>query len=638
MLRSRVVLFLLLALATSGLLEPARATDVSGTITTTTWTKANSPYRVTGDITVPAGHKLTIFPGVDVLFDSNAQFVVEGALAAEGAVTDSVRFLPGKAACWGGIRITGGSNCSIAYTRISGGKTTGAWPGGCGGALYVGSNTTQPTVTVSHSVFSGNQSDAGGVVFLYNGALPMTDCTVANNTGHGVETITVLTMVRCTVARNSKAGAYMGGAGFWNKSINMTNCVISENTTAGVSTYDGSIVMQDCAVWGNSGWGVQNGGNLSMTNCVVTRNTGGFSQGTMVANASLLNCTISGNGRSIYNDGAGVTLAKCLVSGGSIENYGASQRTASLTLSNCTVYNAGTVKSSCYKAPTGSLGSGYAKLKLQNTIVWGTSINVVNGEVTVTYSDIQQDAGVFPGTGNINADPLFVDPANRNFRLSALSPCVDTGDPASALDFDGSRADMGASILIPNLVPVCSPIPDVTEKEGRVIQFVISASDPDGQSLVYSATSLPDGATLYPTTGAFSWTPPRGWVAPPATRRDTTFVFFVSDGIATASASVRITVLPAERAFTVLQNAPNPFNPSTVVRFSLPEAGHVTLAVYGVNSRLVRTLVDRPLTAGLHEVVWDGRDGNGRDVASGAYIYRLTAPQGTVTRRMVLLR
>jgi len=98
------------------------------------------------------------------------------------------------------------------------------------------------------------------------------------------------------------------------------------------------------------------------------------------------------------------------------------------------------------------------------------------------------------------------------------------------------------------------------------------------------------------------------------------------------------TLLPEPVAFTLSQNMPNPFNPSTTLRFGLPEAGHVTLAVYDVNGRLVRNLAAGRFEAGRHEVVWDGKDDNGREVASGVYLARLTAPQGVVTRKMMLLR
>jgi len=106
----------------------------------------------------------------------------------------------------------------------------------------------------------------------------------------------------------------------------------------------------------------------------------------------------------------------------------------------------------------------------------------------------------------------------------------------------------------------------------------------------------------------------------------------------TAVAPVSVLVSSRPVAFTLSQNTPNPFNPSTTLRFGLPEAGHVTLAVYDVNGRLVRALVGQAFLPGQHEVVWDGRDGDGREVASGVYMARLTAPQGVLTRRMVLLR
>ncbi|HQI75815.1 MAG TPA: FlgD immunoglobulin-like domain containing protein, partial [Candidatus Latescibacteria bacterium] len=95
---------------------------------------------------------------------------------------------------------------------------------------------------------------------------------------------------------------------------------------------------------------------------------------------------------------------------------------------------------------------------------------------------------------------------------------------------------------------------------------------------------------------------------------------------------------PSSRAFYLDQNTPNPFNPSTTLRFGLPDAGHVTLAVYDVNGRLVRNLAGRIFLSGQHDVVWDGCDNNGRAVASGVYLVRLTAREGVLTRRVTLLR
>jgi len=91
-------------------------------------------------------------------------------------------------------------------------------------------------------------------------------------------------------------------------------------------------------------------------------------------------------------------------------------------------------------------------------------------------------------------------------------------------------------------------------------------------------------------------------------------------------------------ALTLRQNHPNPFNPSTVIAFALPTARQVDLAVYTVDGRRVTTLVSEPLPAGHHEIVWDGRDGGGRRVASGAYFYRLRAGDEVQVRRMVMVK
>jgi hypothetical protein len=64
--------------------------------------------------------------------------------------------------------------------------------------------------------------------------------------------------------------------------------------------------------------------------------------------------------------------------------------------------------------------------------------------LSATFNDIRQTAGVYPGTGNQNRDPRFVDPGNGNLNLGIRSRCIDAGDPGWPLDPDGSRADLGA--------------------------------------------------------------------------------------------------------------------------------------------------------------------------------------------------
>jgi hypothetical protein len=87
------------------------------------------------------------------------------------------------------------------------------------------------------------------------------------------------------------------------------------------------------------------------------------------------------------------------------------------------------------------------------------------------------------------------------------------------------------------------------------------------------------------------------------------------------------------------QNIPNPFNPTTTIKYQIKESGHVSLRIYNVAGKLVRTLVDGQRKSGLlHETTWDGRNNRGQPVASGVYFYKLVASNFTQTKKMVLLK
>jgi hypothetical protein len=91
--------------------------------------------------------------------------------------------------------------------------------------------------------------------------------------------------------------------------------------------------------------------------------------------------------------------------------------------------------------------------------------------------------------------------------------------------------------------------------------------------------------------------------------------------------------------FALRQNVPNPFNPTTVIGYDVPAGGgHVTLRIYDVAGRLVRTLVDGTQSAGVKNVMWQGENDRGARVATGVYFYRLTAPGFEQTRKMVLVQ
>jgi parallel beta-helix repeat protein len=90
---------------------------------------------------------------------------------------------------------------------------------------------------------------------------------------------------------------------------------------------------------------------------------------------------------------------------------------------------------------------------------------------------------------------------------------------------------------------------------------------------------------------------------------------------------------PPPIGFEMVQNYPNPFNSRTVISFSLPQAGRVTIAVYDLLGREIRTLLDEYRQAGIHHVAFDATD-----LPSGIYFYSLQAGESVESRRMVLLK
>ncbi len=108
-----------------------------------------------------------------------------------------------------------------------------------------------------------------------------------------------------------------------------------------------------------------------------------------------------------------------------------------------------------------------------------------------------------------------------------------------------------------------------------------------------------------------------------------------TDGGETAAKS-STDALPTD--FELKQNYPNPFNPTTTIVYSLPQAEQVSLEVFNVNGQKVRTLIDGFVEAGDHLIVWDSKDDNNKKVASGVYLYKLTAGEYSSSQKMTLMK
>jgi hypothetical protein len=487
-------LYLLLLL----LVSTVSATEVSGTISTTTWTSVGSPYRVSGEAVVPPGETLTIEAGVDVLFDADVPFQVEGALHVAGTKADSVRFMPGTAPSWGGLRISSGDSSSLRYCTVTGVFATDA------GGVAVSDGAT---ILLINCVLADNSTDqsGGGIALFDSVAAHIESCSIRNNSsgwgGGGIYAYpgVQLRVYATEIVENTSDGSGSGAALF------VADERLPEWSPKGPHP---SVIFDQCTITRNVATGEWNP-------------TGGTVYIVMNADPQvmILNCTITDN----TGPKAGIKVHLSIL------------HRVSKTLSDS------------------------LHLLINNSIVWGNDspYNVWTGSNTlryrIEYSNIEGGSLFeYAGTGIIDTDPLFADAENDDYRLLEDSPCIDSGDP-TLTDPDDSRSDMGATV------------------------------GPYEHPVAVQETSRPVAFRLHPAT-------------------------------------------------------PNPFNPSTTIRYTLPESGNATLSIWSVDGRRVRTLVDGHVTAGTHSVAWDGMDATGRAAASGVYVVRLTTRTRTVVQAVTLVR
>ncbi len=90
--------------------------------------------------------------------------------------------------------------------------------------------------------------------------------------------------------------------------------------------------------------------------------------------------------------------------------------------------------------------------------------------------------------------------------------------------------------------------------------------------------------------------------------------------------------------YHLAQNVPNPFNPQTTIQFSIPNSEFVILNIFNVQGQQIRQLVNKVLGAGVHSVVWNGKDNQGNNVPSGMYIYRIRAGKFFEQKKMLLIK
>ena len=120
---------------------------------------------------------------------------------------------------------------------------------------------------------------------------------------------------------------------------------------------------------------------------------------------------------------------------------------------------------------------------------------------------------------------------------------------------------------------------------------------------------------------------------------DDAFIFCIDDATIHSDGGTANDDNTAPALTTRLEgNYPNPFNPSTTIRYSLQEASPVSIEIYNLRGQLVHTLVDEFKETGNHSVIWNGLDQNNRSVPSGVFLYRMKAGKYSSTKKMIMLK
>ncbi len=558
-------------------------------------------------------------------------------------------FLPINARYAGAIRVFQ-STVAIRNCEIRNAFTGPQDQLGFGGGIY----GYQSSIVIANCHIHGNTATRGGAIYLDQCSGSISGTTIENNDvlttgtfqpeGSGLYALGSSNLTLTGNHVHHHAGGQNGGG------------VLIENSTNVV--IEGGVIEYNSASFGGGGIAFKTSSG-EMRGVRVRRNSallaGGISV-TSTPSCAVRDCRIEWNtatfGGGFFGDGA-ISITHNLLVGNSALNIcgglGVSNTASGLVAGN-------TLDRNSAGAGAGGISLAGAAIPVYNNIVSNsTGAGIACSGAAPTLLDFNNvwnaSGGLYsactPGASSISADPVYVDTMLVDYHLGAHSPCIDRGRTgASFNDPDGSRGDMGwfgSHAFVMDQPAFVQGVSIEWSGSNHVIEWNASAANDVAQYAIYSdvvSGFVPSAANLV------------AFVAAPATSynlgvigADTYYKVNAidDDGYAGGysseeSASPSTGTEPLVYRNRLLQNSPNPFNPSTEIRFELAAPSNVTITVFDAAGRLVRVLEQGQRPAGAHAVRWNGRSDDGQPVSSGVYFYRMSASGFDQTRKMVLLK
>jgi len=480
-------------------------TITSGTIVNQTWTVSNSPYIIEGDIQI-AG--LTIRPGVRVEFKGNYKFEVAGIISAIGTEDQKIIFTKSvdNNEGWQGIKFYYSAlGSELEYCIIQGSINSG---------ILI--DNSEPTIKNCSIVDNKSSNKLAGGIYVENGtSISLENCTIANNYSYkGAGGVYVSNgeayLINCTIDNNNSyaegdSSVVKGGGIFVNGTLILDRCIVSNNSNSAYVSENywntdcysrgggifvvGSLIMKYCKVYNNltkaeafapgpgggkadsRGGGIYIDGILDMTNSIIYRNS----------------VTVDSDSSTIKM-GSGIYIKSGISS-----------------IVNCTI---------AYNEYQGLINES-GEVTVLNSIFWKNSSEQISGNVTVTYSDVQNG---YQGEGNIDINPIFE--SENNLKIVLGSQCIDKGNPEIIFN-DSSRPpalgternDMGAHggptpITSNSLEKPIAYNQSVSTDEGIPITITLNGFDPTGNNtLTYSIEKHPDNGVLTGTPPIVNYSP-----------------------------------------------------------------------------------------------------------------------------------